>query len=95
MEAPAVTRPNIVKIAVQMPSRTPQLIEFNQNQPLLTIIQDLCNAWGLPVDQAESQYSLRFNMEDNRAFVSEKNRLDVKNGFVLELGVSPSKISQV
>ena len=52
---------NIVKIAVQMVSRPTQFIEFNQKQPLSAIIQDLCNLWGLPTDQAESQYSLRVN----------------------------------
>lgn len=86
---------SIVKIAVAMPPRQTQFIEFNQKQPLSVIIQELCNYWGLQADQAESQYSLRFNMGVNRAFVSEKNRLEVKNGCVLELDVSPSKITQV
>nr|SVE85367.1 EOG090X02BW [Daphnia pulicaria] len=82
---------NVVKIAVEMAGKTPQLIELNQKQPLSTIIQDLCNYWNL-ID-AET-YALRFNMEANRAFVSEQNRLDVKNGHVLQLGFSPGKITQ-
>ena len=86
---------NIVKIAVQMSPRPPQFIGFNQKLPLLSIIQELCDFWGLTLDPVESQYALRFNMEDNRSFVSERNRLEVKNGFVLELGPSPSKITQV
>nr|CAG4641514.1 EOG090X02BW [Eurycercus lamellatus] len=85
---------SIVKIAVQMPPRTPLLIEFNQRKPLLAIIQDLCNDWGLTIDPAECQFALRFNMEPNRSFVSEKNRMQVKNGDVLDLGLSPSKITQ-
>ena len=64
---------NLVKIAVEMTGKTPQLIEFNQKQPLSTIIQELCNYWNL-ID-ADS-YALRFNMEASRAFVSEQNRLE-------------------
>lgn len=82
---------NLVKIAVEMAGKPPQLIQFNQKQPLATIIQDLCNYWNLT--DAET-YALRFNTETSRAFVSEKNRLEVKNGHVLQLGFSPGKITQ-
>ena len=82
---------NLVKIAVEMTGKTPQLIEFNQKQPLSTIIQELCNYWNL-IDA--DLYALRFNMEASRAFVSEQNRLEVKNGHVLQLGFSPGKITQ-
>lgn len=82
---------NLVKIAVEMTGKPPQLIEFNQKQPLQTIIQDLCNYWNL--SDAET-YALRFNTEVSRAFVSEKNRMEVKNGHVLQLGHSPCKITQ-
>ena len=88
---PAPKDNNIVKIAVEMANRQPQLIEFNQKQALSNIIQDLCNYWNL--SDADS-YALRFNMEANRAFVCEKNRMEVKNGFVLQLGLSAAKIVQ-
>nr|SVE70295.1 EOG090X02BW [Daphnia similis]SVE70919.1 EOG090X02BW [Daphnia similis]SVE71550.1 EOG090X02BW [Daphnia similis] len=91
-KAPQTPKDNsLVKIAVEMAGKPPQLIEFNQKQPLATIIQDLCNYWNLT--DAET-YALRFNTETSRAFVSEKNRLEVKNGHVLQLGFSPGKITQ-
>lgn len=82
---------NIVKIAVEMPGRQPQLIEFNQKQPLPNIIQELCSYWGISDSEL---YALRFNMEPNKAFVSERNRSDIKNGHVLQLGLSAAKITQ-
>ena len=92
-KAPPVPKDNnIVKIAVEMANRQPQLIEFNQKQPLLNIIQDLCSYWNL--SEPES-YALRFNMEANKAFVCDKNRMEVKNGFVLLLGLSAAKIVQL
>lgn len=39
---------NIVKIAVQMTDQVPQLIEFNQKQPLAGIIQVLFDPIALP-----------------------------------------------
>lgn len=43
---PAIKDTNVVKIAVEMTDHVPQLISFNQKQPLAAIIQDLCNGWG-------------------------------------------------
>ncbi|XP_020298453.1 engulfment and cell motility protein 1 [Pseudomyrmex gracilis] len=79
---------SIVKIAVQMTDQVPQLIEFNQKQPLTGIIQDLCNGWGL--SDAES-YSLQFSESNNQNYITEKNRNEVKNGSILRLEFSPSK----
>ncbi|XP_032665992.1 engulfment and cell motility protein 1 isoform X2 [Odontomachus brunneus] len=79
---------NIVKIAVQMTEQVPQLIEFNQKQPLTGIIQELCNGWGL--SDAES-YSLQFSDSNNQNYITEKNRNEVKNGSILRLEFSPSK----
>lgn len=80
---------SIVKIAVEMSGLSPQLIEFNQKQPLSKIIVELCNNWNLTEPEL---YALKFNMEANKRFVSEKNRLEVKNGYVLQLGFSPVKL---
>lgn len=79
---------NVVKIAVEMADQVPQLISFNQKQPLTTIIQDLCNGWGLPEPE---QYALQFSENNNKNFITEKNRNDVKNGSILRLTHSPSK----
>ena len=81
---------NIVKIAVEMNGRAPQLIPFDQKQPLTVIIQDLCNLWSLTDME---NYALKFNMDSNKKFICEKNRLEVKNGFVLQLDFSPAYIS--
>ncbi|XP_050084478.1 engulfment and cell motility protein 1 [Anopheles aquasalis] len=86
---PAIKDSHIVKIAVKFvddtPQMYPQLIEFDQRQPLSAIIQNLCSSWGIP--DAES-YALQF---DGINYVTEKNRNEVKNGTVLKLRFSPSK----
>nr|SVE74057.1 EOG090X02BW [Daphnia barbata] len=89
-KAPQTPKDNsLVKIAVEMAGKPPQLMEFNQKQQLSTIIQELCNYWNLTDSET---YALRFDL--SRAFVSEKNRLEVKNGTVLQLVFSPGKITQ-
>lgn len=90
-KAPAVKDSNIVKIAVEMVGQSPKLAELNQKQPLSVFIEDLCSYWNISEPE---QYALKFNMEGNKNFVSEKNRADIKNGCVLQLGLSASKISQ-
>jgi engulfment/cell motility protein 1 len=79
-----------VKIAVEMTGQSAQLIEFNQTQPLAAIIQELCNGWGL---SDSDQYALQFTENMNENYITEKNRNEVKNGFVLRLNFSPSKIA--
>ncbi|KAI4504552.1 hypothetical protein M0802_000102 [Mischocyttarus mexicanus] len=87
---PAQKDSNIVKIAVQMIDQVPQLIEFNQTQPLTVIIQELCNGWGLSDSEL---YSLQFSENNNQNYITEKNRNEVKNGSILRLEFSPSKIA--
>lgn len=82
---------NIVKIAVQMinePDKAPLLIEFNQRTPLNGIIQELCNSWALL--NAE-HYALQFSDINNKNYITEKNRNEIKNGSILTLEQSPSK----
>ncbi|VEN41849.1 unnamed protein product [Callosobruchus maculatus] len=83
--------PNIVKIAVEMTDQVPQLIKFNQKQPLAGIIQVLCNGWNLSDPE---QYALQFNESNNNNYITEKNRNEIKNGSVLRLQYSPSKTAQ-
>lgn len=85
---PATKDSNIVKIAVKMDDLPPQLIEFNQKQPLAAIIQDLCNGWGL---QEPDQYALQFADSTNNNYITEKNRNEIKNGSILGLTHSASK----
>lgn len=74
-----------------MTDQVPQLIEFNQKQPLAGIIQELCNGWNLT---ESDQYALQFNENNNRNYITEKNRNEIKNGSVLRLAYSPSKTAQ-
>ncbi|CAH1105711.1 unnamed protein product [Psylliodes chrysocephalus] len=88
---PPMKDANIVKIAVEMTDQVPQLIEFNQKQPLAGIIQELCNGWNLTEPE---QYALQFNESNNNNYITEKNRNEIKNGSVLRLQYSPSKTAQ-
>lgn len=88
---PAMKDSYIVKIAVEMTDQVPQLIEFNQKQPLAAIIQELCNGWTLT---DPDQYALQFNDSNNNNYITEKNRNEIKNGSVLRLNFSPSKTAQ-
>ncbi|XP_066250253.1 engulfment and cell motility protein 1 [Euwallacea similis] len=88
---PAMKDSYIVKIAVEMTDQVPQLIEFNQKQPLAAIIQELCNGWNLT---EPDQYALQFNDSNNNNYITEKNRNEIKNGSVLRLNFSPAKTAQ-
>ncbi|KAK8763556.1 hypothetical protein V5799_033845 [Amblyomma americanum] len=87
---PGTKDANIVKIAVEMDGQVPQLIEFDQQRPLTAIIQDLCSTWALPEPE---QYSLQFS-DNAKSYITEKNRNDIKNGYVLRLTLSPAKTAQ-
>lgn len=81
---PAIKDTSIVKIAVKplSPEYQPQLIEFDQKQPLTTIITELCNNWRI---ENSENYALKFTESNNISYVTEKNRGDVKNGSVLKI----------
>lgn len=81
----------LTNVSLQMPKQmNAQLIEFDQNRPLLLIIADLCTSWNI---NDPEQYSLQFNDSTN-AYITEKNRNEIKNGSVLRLTHSPSRKSQ-
>ncbi|KAK3927842.1 Engulfment and cell motility protein 1 [Frankliniella fusca] len=82
---------NIVKIAVEMAEQVPQLIGFNQKHSLAAIIQDLCNGWQLTEPEL---YALQFTDNNNKNYVTEKNRNEIKNGSILCLTFSPSKTAE-
>ncbi|PZC80950.1 engulfment and cell motility protein 1 [Helicoverpa armigera] len=84
----------ILKIAVEMlnaPDKVPQLMEFDQSQPLSSIIQLLCKPWGLPDPE---NYALQFSESNNQNYITEKNRNEIKNGSVLRLELSAAKTVQ-
>lgn len=84
---------NIVKIAVEIDEKekVPQLIGFNQKHSLAAIIQDLCNGWQLTESEI---YALQFTENNNKNYVTEKNRNEIKNGSILRLTFSPSKTAE-
>ncbi|CAG0893335.1 unnamed protein product [Darwinula stevensoni] len=79
---------NIVKLAVKMGTKTPQLIKLNQLHPLTEIIQSLCMEWNVTEPE---KYALQ-NIEGCHRYITEDNRQDIKNGAVLELVPSPPRI---
>lgn len=88
---PVAKDSHVVKIAVEFENHLAQLIEFDQRQPLSGIIQELCNNWSI-VDS--DNYALQFCEQNNKNYVTEKNRNEVKNGSVLRLKHSPATTAQ-
>lgn len=88
---PAVKDSTVVKIAVEPLTNDgsmPQLIEFDQKQPLSTIISELCSNW--KINDSEN-YALKFTEQNNIGYVTEKNRTDVKNGSVLKIHLNAER----
>lgn len=63
-------------------------ISVNIEIYFIGIIKTLCENWNLT---EEENYGLQFTEQNNRNYVTEKNRFDVKNGQVLRLSFSPTK----
>lgn len=78
---------SVVKIAIQMDGKQPILTEFDLRQPLEKHIVDLANSWGVPEPR---QLALKFADGDER-YITEKNKLEVRNGCVLRMDVSPAR----
>ncbi|KAM5126453.1 engulfment and cell motility protein 3, partial [Mantella aurantiaca] len=78
---------NLVKIAVQMMGAYPQLIELNQSKPLSAVLKDVCDVWN--ISNAE-QYALQY-ADGHQAYITELNRMEIKNGSILKLTTSPDK----
>ncbi|XP_078680224.1 engulfment and cell motility protein 2-like [Branchiostoma floridae x Branchiostoma belcheri] len=78
---------DIVKLAVEMPGRVAQFLDFNQRRPLPDIIAKLCDHWGL---ESPEEYALQYS-DGSQAYITEKNRAEIKNGAILRLTTSPSK----
>lgn len=82
------TEPIIVKIAVKMESKDTQFIEFILNENLSIIIKSLCTKWDMIQD---NQYAFKF--ENHESYVTEQNKTQIKNGSVLILTYSSSKMA--
>ncbi|KAI5617277.1 engulfment and cell motility protein 3 isoform X2, partial [Silurus asotus] len=78
---------DIVKIAIQMPGAYPQLIELDQKKPLTAVIKEVCDRWNLP---GPENYALQY-ADGAHTYITESNRLDIKNGSILRLTKAPSR----
>ncbi|KAM4614336.1 engulfment and cell motility protein 3 [Discoglossus pictus] len=78
---------NIVKIAIQMMGAYPQLIELNQSKPLSAVLKDVCDTWNISNSE---QYALQY-VDGHQEYITELNRMEIKNGSILRLTTSPDK----
>ncbi|XP_052022356.1 engulfment and cell motility protein 3 isoform X1 [Apodemus sylvaticus] len=81
---------NVVKIAVQMSDAIPQLIQLDQAKPLATVLKEVCDAWSLTHPE---HYALQF-ADGHRKYITENNRLEIKNGSILCLSTAPDLKAQ-
>ncbi|XP_060784424.1 engulfment and cell motility protein 3 [Neoarius graeffei] len=78
---------DIVKIAIQMPGAYPQLIQLDQKKPLTAVIKEVCDRWNLP---GPENYALQY-ADGAHTYITESNRLDIKNGSILRLTKAPGR----
>ncbi|XP_062402619.1 engulfment and cell motility protein 3 [Sardina pilchardus] len=81
---------DIVKIAIQMPGAYPQLIQLDQKKPLSAVIKEVCDRWNL---QGPDNYALQY-ADGVQTYITESNRLDIKNGSILRLTKAPSRCAE-
>lgn len=76
-----------MKIAIQMPGAYPQLIQLDQKKPLSAVIKEVCDRWNLP---GPENYALQY-ADGAHTYITESNRLDIKNGSILRLTKAPGR----
>uniref|UniRef100_A0A665TTL6 Engulfment and cell motility protein 3-like n=1 Tax=Echeneis naucrates TaxID=173247 RepID=A0A665TTL6_ECHNA len=81
---------DIVKIAIQMPGAYPQLIQLDQKKPLSAVIKEVCDGWNLP---GPENYALQY-ADGVQTYITESNRLDIKNGCILRLTKAPGRCAE-
>uniref|UniRef100_A0A3B4ZEX6 Engulfment and cell motility 3 n=1 Tax=Stegastes partitus TaxID=144197 RepID=A0A3B4ZEX6_9TELE len=81
---------DIVKIAIQMPGAYPQLIQLDQKKPLSAVIKEVCDGWNLP---GPENYALQYT-DGVQMYITESNRLDIKNGCILRLTKAPGRCAE-
>uniref|UniRef100_A0A8C6T287 Engulfment and cell motility 3 n=1 Tax=Neogobius melanostomus TaxID=47308 RepID=A0A8C6T287_9GOBI len=81
---------DIVKIAIQMPGAYPQLIQLDQKKPLSAVIKEICDGWNLP---GPENYALQY-ADGVQTYITESNRLDIKNGCILRLTKAPGRCAE-
>ncbi|KAK6477093.1 engulfment and cell motility protein 3-like isoform X1 [Huso huso] len=78
---------DVVKIAIQMPGAYPQLIDLDQKKPLSTVIKEVCDGWNI---NAPEKHALQYT-DGIQTYITESNRLDIKNGSILRLTTAPGR----
>uniref|UniRef100_A0A8C5GY04 Engulfment and cell motility protein 3-like n=1 Tax=Gouania willdenowi TaxID=441366 RepID=A0A8C5GY04_GOUWI len=68
-----------------MPGAYPQLIQLDQKKPLSAVIKEVCDGWNLP---GPENYALQY-ADGVQTYITESNRLDIKNGCILRLTKAP------
>ncbi|CAB1423460.1 unnamed protein product, partial [Pleuronectes platessa] len=77
---------DIVKIAIQMPGAYPQLIQLDQKKPLSAVIKEL-------ESPGPDNYALQY-ADGVQMYITESNRLDIKNGCILRLTKGPGRCAE-
>ncbi|XP_017579849.1 engulfment and cell motility protein 3 isoform X1 [Pygocentrus nattereri] len=81
---------DIVKIAIQMPGAYPQLIQLDQKKPLSAVIKEVCDKWNL---SGPENFALQY-ADGVQTYITESNRLDIKNGSILRLTKAPGRCAE-
>jgi len=89
----------ITKVAVKLEvagtgKGDPQFVELDQKRPLAAVIQDLCKVWQL---SSPENYALQWDGQPDHPrflhYVTERNRIDIKDGTVLRLASNATKMA--
>nr|XP_033796655.1 engulfment and cell motility protein 3 isoform X1 [Geotrypetes seraphini]XP_033796656.1 engulfment and cell motility protein 3 isoform X1 [Geotrypetes seraphini] len=81
---------DIVKVAIQMMGAYPQLIDLNQTKPLSSILKEVCDVWNI---NNSEQYALQY-VDGQQTYITETNRMEIKNGSILRLTTAPEQEAQ-
>ncbi|XP_029009170.1 engulfment and cell motility protein 3 [Betta splendens] len=81
---------DIVRIAIQMPGAYPQLIQLDQKKPLSAVIKEVCDGWNLA---GPDNHALQYT-DGVQTYITESNRLDIKNGCILRLTKAPGRCAE-
>ncbi|XP_064488208.1 engulfment and cell motility protein 2-like [Ornithodoros turicata] len=79
-----------IKIGVKIPDRDAELLEVDLSAPLADFVEDLCRREGITNAQ---DYALAF-ADRKTGYIVESRKQDIKNGDLLQLTRSPSKVRQ-
>ena len=92
-----------VKVAIQpdqarQPNVQPLLMDFEHSIPLTTILKDVCTRWEIPNHERFSFSYTQTGKDAKRSgkfgYVTEENRLELKNGDILCITLAPSYQAQ-